>query len=75
MKLDPDNEERVTTDVERFISVRVGELSGKEGFEGGLLIKVQKALLQRADGTFLWVGFMVIELLRPGPSVSLGLID
>ena len=54
----------MTSDVERFISVRVEELLGIEGFEEEFSMAVQKTLLKRADGTFLWVGFVMNELSR-----------
>lgn len=62
VKLDPDNEGRVTSDVERFISFRINDLSRIPGFKGEFSIHVQTTLLERANGTFLWVGFVMNEL-------------
>jgi ankyrin repeat protein len=62
IKLDPDNDERVASDIERFISVRVEELSDIEGFGENFRTTVQDTLLERADGTFLWIGFVMNEL-------------
>jgi hypothetical protein len=59
VKLDPDHDERVTSDIERFISVRVEELSRIKGLNKAF---VQNTLLERANGTFLWVGFVMNEL-------------
>ncbi|PSN58536.1 hypothetical protein BS50DRAFT_476158, partial [Corynespora cassiicola Philippines] len=67
VKLDPDNNAEVSSDIERFITVRVDELSrtqGIDGFDDEFRASVQKALLERAEGTFLWVGFAVRELLQ-----------
>jgi hypothetical protein len=64
VKLDPDNNEKVASDIERFISVRVDELSKIEGFNDEMLTAVQTTLLKRAQGTFLWVGFAMDELLQ-----------
>ncbi|OCK99917.1 uncharacterized protein K441DRAFT_440748, partial [Cenococcum geophilum 1.58] len=61
VKLDPDNDGLVANDIERFISIRVQELLRIEGFKE-LRATVQKALLERSEGTFLWVGFVMNEL-------------
>ncbi|RMZ74098.1 hypothetical protein GMOD_00004939 [Pyrenophora seminiperda CCB06] len=62
IKLDPDNDEKVVGDIELFVSARVAELSRIEGFNDDFRAAVQSALLQRAGGTFLWVGFAMYEL-------------
>lgn len=62
IRLDPDNDEKVVSDIELFVSARVGELSRIEGFNDKFRASVQTALLQRAGGTFLWVGFTMHEL-------------
>ncbi|RYP12006.1 hypothetical protein DL765_007522 [Monosporascus sp. GIB2] len=54
--------ERVTSDIERFISKRVGELSRIVGFDDKFRATVQETLLRRSEGTFLWVGFVMNEL-------------
>jgi ankyrin repeat protein len=64
VKLDPDNNKKVARDIERFISVRVDELSRIEGFNDKFRTTVQTTLLARAEGTFLWVGFVMNELLQ-----------
>ncbi|KAF2006539.1 hypothetical protein P154DRAFT_415515, partial [Amniculicola lignicola CBS 123094] len=62
IRLDPDNNEKVVSDIERFVSARVEELSRIEGFTNDFRASVQTALLERAKGTFLWVGFVMHEL-------------
>ncbi|RFU32974.1 hypothetical protein B7463_g3376, partial [Scytalidium lignicola] len=62
VKLEPDNEERVANDIERFISARVEELSRIKGFNDEFRATVYKTLLERSEGTFLWVGFIMNEL-------------
>jgi hypothetical protein len=62
VQLDPDNNEKVASDIERVISTRVNELSYIPGFDDAFRRTVETALLQRAEGTFLWVGFAVHEL-------------
>ena len=64
VKLDPDNTNLVASDIKRFISVRVEELSRIEGFNEKIRTTVQEALLERAEGTFLWVGFVINELSK-----------
>jgi ankyrin repeat protein len=61
VKLDPDNDERVTRDIERFISVGIEKLSTVSGFDS-IRSFVQNTLLRKSEGTFLWVGFIINEL-------------
>lgn len=62
VRLDPDNDEKVASDIERFVSAKVKELSKIEGFDAEFQSYIQTALLKRAEGTFLWVGFAMDEL-------------
>ncbi|KAH8702685.1 hypothetical protein GQ44DRAFT_597186, partial [Phaeosphaeriaceae sp. PMI808] len=62
VKLDPDYNEKVVSDIERFIFTRVDELARLEGFNDEFRVTVQTTLLARAEGTFLWVGFAMHEL-------------
>jgi ankyrin repeat protein len=64
IKLDPDNNNNVNDDIEKFISTRVSDLSKVVGSRHGCEIEVQTTLLKRAEGTFLWVGFAMYELMR-----------
>jgi ankyrin repeat protein len=64
IRLDPDNDAKVDSDIELFVSTRVQELSRIEGFNNDFRSSVQATLLQRAEGTFLWVGFAMYELLQ-----------
>jgi ankyrin repeat protein len=64
IKLDPDNDAKVDSDIELFVSTRVQELSGIEGFNNDFRSFVQESLVERAEGTFLWVGFAMYELLQ-----------
>ncbi|KAF2451234.1 hypothetical protein P171DRAFT_400591, partial [Karstenula rhodostoma CBS 690.94] len=62
LRLDPDNDEKVASDIERVVTTKVNELSHIPGFDGTLRKAVETTLLKRAEGTFLWVGFAVHEL-------------
>jgi ankyrin repeat protein len=62
VRLDPDNDKKVGGDIALFVSARVAELSRIEGFDEDFRASVQTALLARAEGTFLWVGFAMHEL-------------
>jgi hypothetical protein len=64
VRLDPDNDEKVVGDIELFVFARVGELSKIKGFDDNFRSAVQTDLLKRAEGTFLWVGFAMHELLQ-----------
>jgi ankyrin repeat protein len=64
INLDDDNGEAVENDIQKFIHARVGEFSGLQGFGKELQEYVQKTLLERAEGTFLWAGLTLMELSR-----------
>jgi ankyrin repeat protein len=64
VKLDPDNNESVNRDIEEFISTRVCDLSRIFGSRHECEIEVRTNLLKRAEGTFLWVGFAMYELMQ-----------
>jgi ankyrin repeat protein len=64
IKLDPDNNESVHDDIEKFISIRVRDLSKIVGSRHECEREVQATLLERAEGTFLWVGFATYELTQ-----------
>jgi hypothetical protein len=53
VKLVPDNDERVASDIELFVFAKVKELSRIEGFDEEFRTAVQKTLLERSEGTFL----------------------
>lgn len=66
IQLDPDNDNKVHTDIQRMISDKMSDLGsrGIAGFDGETREMVKRKLLERAQGTFLWVGFAVHELLK-----------
>ncbi|KAL1988196.1 hypothetical protein VTN96DRAFT_726 [Rasamsonia emersonii] len=64
LNIDRDFSEEVTRDIERFVSIRLKELSRINGFTAHLLEHIQQIPLKRAKGTFLWLGPVVNELLR-----------
>ncbi|KAK3623426.1 hypothetical protein LTR56_021602 [Elasticomyces elasticus] len=66
IKLDPDNDELVEDDIWRFILSRVQELATKFEHEMSeeLRGEIEQTLWDLAEGTFLWVGFAMFELLR-----------
>lgn len=61
VKLDPDNDEYVRSDIQKFISSSVRVLQAP-GFDEDLRRRVEETLLSRSQGTFLWVGFVMREL-------------
>ncbi|KAJ3456350.1 hypothetical protein MRS44_016373 [Fusarium solani] len=64
IKLDPDNEEKVNEDVKAFISSSLEPLARIQGFDDDIRSRVEKSLLERAEGIFLWVSFVIDELSR-----------
>ncbi|EFQ99445.1 hypothetical protein MGYG_08979 [Nannizzia gypsea CBS 118893] len=56
----------ISHDVERYIFAKVAELASEQNLSKEMIAQVQQALLAGADGTFLWVGFVVNELQDSG---------
>ncbi|KAI6831312.1 hypothetical protein KC340_g7747 [Hortaea werneckii] len=63
VRLDPDNDKQVGKDIQSFVSSRVQELASRK-LPPELLHEVRTTLLDRSEGTFLWIGFAMIELLK-----------
>ncbi|KAF1737862.1 Vegetative incompatibility protein HET-E-1 [Beauveria bassiana] len=51
-----------THDVERYIFAKVAELASEQDLSEEMVAQVQRSLLAGADGTFLWVAFVINEL-------------
>jgi hypothetical protein len=62
VRLDPDP--GVNRDLGQFITIKVNELSSKKSYSDKLRASVESTLLERANGTFLWVGFVIGELRK-----------
>ncbi|KID65988.1 NACHT and Ankyrin domain protein, partial [Metarhizium hybridum] len=63
VNLDHDNEGHVSDDITNFISAKVEELDKVEDF-GRIREQVETTLRNGANGTFLWVSLVVMELLK-----------
>ncbi|KAH7254972.1 hypothetical protein B0J15DRAFT_526313 [Fusarium solani] len=70
IKVDPDNEENVNEDVKRLISSSLEPLARIQGFDD-IRSRVEKSLLGRAEGIFLWVSFGIDELSRKKTCVEI----
>ena len=64
VRLDPDSDHEINSDLRRFITFKVNELSAERSYSDGLRASVEGTLLERAKGTFLWVGFVIQELRK-----------
>jgi ankyrin repeat protein len=62
--LDPDHQGQVSDDVDLFIRSKVRDLSKKLRFDEGFETNAAKVISGKSEGTFLWVGFVMAELLR-----------
>jgi ankyrin repeat protein len=62
IRLDPDNEGKIGKDVECFVAESVQKLWAVGGFDEKHRQPVAERLLERSEGTFLWVGFAIAEL-------------
>jgi len=64
VKLNPDNTDHVRNDIRAFVSSKVQELALRLTLGPQFRKQVEDVLLERAAGTFLWVGFAMIKLFR-----------
>lgn len=63
IKLDPDPGENVNSDIARFTTWSLEPLQRIRDFES-IHSQIEQTLLARAEGTFLWVSFVVHELSK-----------
>ena len=66
VEIDGGSDEQVSADVAKMVSFNVDKLSRLPGFTEDFREEVQSTLLERAEGTFLWVGHVMNELTREG---------
>jgi hypothetical protein len=64
VRLDPDADSEINSDIHRFVEVKVNELSKYRQYPEPLHVHVKKVFLNRAEGTFLWVGIVANELRK-----------
>ena len=64
IRLDPDADREVNSDICRFIDVKIDELSACGNYPEPLRVHVKHVFLNRAEGTFLWVGIVASELRK-----------
>jgi ankyrin repeat protein len=62
--LDPDHDSQVSADVRIFVQSKVRVLSQNLCLDAGFETNVKNVLLAKSEGTFLWVGFVMGELLK-----------
>jgi hypothetical protein len=62
--LDPDHQGQVSDDVDLLIRSKVRDLSKRLRFDVDFEINAARVLLEKSEGTFLWVGFVMAELLK-----------
>ena len=70
IRLDPDSESEITTDVHRYIDREVEEISLAKGYTKTLKAHVRETLRTRSEGTFLWVGFADAILRKTGREMT-----
>ena len=66
IKLD-DSDTGISHDVEKYIFAKVAELASEQSLEEEMIAQVRQVLLDGADDTFLWVGFVANELQGSSP--------
>jgi hypothetical protein len=64
LRLDPDADNQVYRDIRLFIDDKIGELSSSKNYPEPLRTHVKEVFLDRAKGTFLWVGIVANELRK-----------
>ena len=61
IKLDPDHDRDVGIDIEAVVTARLDELT-IDSFDVDAYDNVKQILIERSEGTFLWVGLVMVEL-------------
>lgn len=64
INLDPKYNPKVREDVDQFITVKVDELASHGGYSDDLKETLKNGLIRGANGTFLWVAFIIPELME-----------
>ncbi|KFY08735.1 hypothetical protein V492_05960 [Pseudogymnoascus sp. VKM F-4246] len=64
IRLDPDAETEVNDDIQRFIDIKVDDLSRYGEYPQPLRVHVEEVFRTRAEGTFLWIGIVAKELMK-----------
>jgi hypothetical protein len=62
--LDPDHRGQVSADIALFVQSKVRELARRLDLDADFEANATSVLLEKAEGTFLWVGFVMGELLK-----------
>jgi len=70
INLDHEHQENVVSDIQRFVVAQVENLPTTEGFNHMFRAHVRDTLLTRAEGTFLWAGFVMRELSKMSTSIE-----
>ncbi|KAI9651417.1 MAG: hypothetical protein M1829_003023 [Trizodia sp. TS-e1964] len=63
IRLDPNEKTKVNQDIDRFINIKVEELSALQNYPTNLSTHVKEVFQSHAKGTFLWIG-IVAETLQ-----------
>jgi hypothetical protein len=64
LRLDPDADREVYSDIRLFIDDKVNKISSSKNYPEPLCAHVKEIFLDRAKGTFLWVGIVANELRK-----------
>lgn len=68
--LDPDNNDKVNTDIKAFTSRKMEDLTRRHDLSEDVTLQIQTELLRKSEGTFLWIGYAVSELLTKSSVVQ-----
>jgi ankyrin repeat protein len=71
IKLDPDHDDDVAHDIKSFVSVMTEGLPAPAGGEIAFRRHLRETMLERANGTFLWIGFAMHELRKRRTSTEI----
>jgi ankyrin repeat protein len=71
VRLDPDNDQNVSDDIEKFASLKMKELSEQLDLTTLFCTHIQSQLLAKAGGTFLWIGYAMTELSSKRTSLEI----
>jgi ankyrin repeat protein len=68
--LDPDNDQEIGNDIEIFTTTKMNELSQRLDLSASFYARIQAELVRKAEGTFLWIGYAMVELFTKRTSIE-----
>jgi ankyrin repeat protein len=66
--LDPDNDQNIGNDIKKFTKSKMHDLSQRLDLSASFCARIQAELIKKSEGTFLWIGYAMLELFTKSTS-------